>query len=130
MSYQFKMSAKTVGNLFVTWVQLMYLKFDKMRKHMFAPQSHHHPLPPVFRNKLLSKVRVGIDCVEFRCESSGDYKQQGNLYSQYKSHTTVKCLTGCAPNGSCMFVSAAFEVSRHEYRIRPPLINLSVQPGL
>ena len=61
--------------------------------------------------KVSPPVRVVIDCVEFRCESSRDYKQQGNLYSTYKSHTTVKALTGCAPNGSLMFVSHAFEGS-------------------
>ena len=111
MSYQFQMGNSYLGNMFVTWVQLLFKKFDAMRPIMFAPQAHHVPVPPAFQNKLLSKVRVVIDGVEFPIESSADYKQQGNLYSTYKSRTTVKVLTGVAPCGALMFASDAFEGS-------------------
>ena len=111
MAYQFKMSRATIGDMFVTWVQLLYKKFGEMKDDMFAPQSHHHPLPPAFKNSLLRKVRVVIDCTEFPIESSRDYRQQGNLYSQYKSRTTAKVLTGVAPGGAMMFVSDAYEGS-------------------
>jgi hypothetical protein len=52
-----------------------------------------------------------IDCTELKIESSKNYKQQGNLYSSYKSHTTGKILIGTAPSGACMFCSDVFEGS-------------------
>ena len=52
-----------------------------------------------------------IDCTEFKVESSTDYKQQGNLFSTYKSHTTAKVLIGVAPSGGAMYCSEAFEGS-------------------
>ena len=111
MGYQFRMSKNQVGNIFITFIQLMYKKFGEMKAMMFVPQSYHEPVPPVFRNPLLSKVRVVIDCTEFPIESSKDYKQQGNLYSSYKNCTTAKVLTGVAPSGALMYASEAFEGS-------------------
>lgn len=109
LSYRFKMSTTTVGNVFVTWVQFLYLKFSALRDKMFAPRAYHNPLPKSFRNPLLRNVRVVIDCTEFYIESSSDFKQQGNLYSSYKSRPTAKVLIGVAPCGAAMFVSDCFE---------------------
>ena len=109
MSYQFKMGQDKLSCIFVTFLQLMYNKFQAMRSTMFAPLSHHSPMPSAFRNPLLSKVRVVIDCTEFAVQSSKDYKQQGHLYSSYKSRTTAKVLIGVAPSGAGMFCSDAYE---------------------
>jgi hypothetical protein len=111
LSYRFKIGTKTVGNVFVTWIQFLYMKFDALRDKMFTPRSHHKPLPKSFQNSLLRNVRVVIDCTEFYIESSGDFKQQGNLYSSYKSRATAKVLIGVAPCGGAMFVSEVFEGS-------------------
>ena len=40
-----------------------------------------------------------------------DFRRQGNLYSSYKNHHTVKSLIGIAPNGSIVYVSDLFEGS-------------------
>jgi hypothetical protein len=111
LSYQFRMGRDTIGNIFITWIQLLYKKFGMIRDKMFVPKSYHAPLPAPFKNSLLRDVRIVIDCTEFQTESSGDFKQQGNLYSNYKSHTTAKVLTGVAPSGALMFVSDAYEGS-------------------
>ena len=37
-------------------------------------------------------ICASIDCTEFKCELPRNYSQQGNLYSPYKSHCTMKCL--------------------------------------
>ena len=111
LAYQFRMSKNQVGNIFITFIQLLYMKFGEMKAQMFVPQSYHEPVPPAFRNPLLSKVRIVIDCTEFPIESSKDYKQQGNLYSSYKNCTTAKVLTGVAPCGALMYASEAFEGS-------------------
>jgi hypothetical protein len=109
ISYRFKIGATTVGNVFITWVQFLYVKFSALREKMFCPRSNHKPPPKSFRNPLLRDVRVVIDCTEFYIESSGDFKQQGNLYSSYKSRPTAKVLIGVSPCGAAMFVSEVFE---------------------
>ena len=76
---------------------------------MFPPRSILKPLPQAFRNPMLREVRVVIDCTECFVESSSDLRQQGNLFSRYKHHTTVKALIGVAPSGSAMFISDGFE---------------------
>ena len=109
MSYRFGVEYSTLRRLIVTWTQFVYSKFNEIRNEMFAPLSHHYPMPQCFRNSLLNKVRVVLDCTEIMCESSRNYQQQGHLYSNYKSHATVKILIGVAPSGACMFVSEAME---------------------
>ena len=62
-------------------------------------------------------VRIVIDCTEILCETSTDYAQVGNMYSQYKSHSSSKVLIGVAPCGACMFVSDCYEGSISDRRI-------------
>ena len=50
-----------------------------------------------------------MDCTEFRIQTSGNFAQQGNTYSQYKHSNTFKCLISITPNGGACFVSDLFE---------------------
>ena len=50
-------------------------------------------------------------------ESTTHYEQQGNLFSNYKHHTTFKVLIGVTPKGHPCFVSAAFEGSISDVKI-------------
>ena len=69
------------------------------------------PLPRAFRNPLLNKTRVVIDATEIEIESSVNYRQQGNIYSAYKSRPTAKVLIGVTPAGGAAFISEAWEGS-------------------
>ena len=60
---------------------------------------------------ILGRTRIVLDCTEIQTETLRHYQQQGNLYSNYKSHATAKILISCAPSGAAMFVSDAFEGS-------------------
>jgi hypothetical protein len=86
---------------------------------MFTLRENHKPLLKSFQNPFLRDVRVVIDCTEFVIESSSDFKQQGNIYSSYKSHTTAKVLIGVSPCGAAMFVSDVFEGSISDRDIDP-----------
>jgi hypothetical protein len=109
LAYHFGLNRHTVGKIFSTWIVFLCKKFSSLRDKMFVPRSCHSPLPSSFQNSLLRNVRIVIDCTEIFTESAENYKQQGNLYSSYKSHSTAKLLIGVAPSGACMFVSNAFE---------------------
>lgn len=96
----------------------MYSKFQDIKDKMFAKREVvTQNLPTSFRNPLLRHCRVVIDCTEIFVESSSDFRQTGNLYSSYKSHTTGKVLIGVSPSGACMFVSDVFEGSISDKQI-------------
>ena len=84
---------------------------------MMFPERHHLTLPKAFKNRLLKNVRCVIDCTEFFSQSSSDYKQKGNMFSNYKSHATVKALIGVSPAGAAMFVSDVYEGSISDRKI-------------
>ena len=117
LSYHFGISEDLVGRITITWIQFMYMKFNEFRSAMFVPRESHKPLPSHFRNPVLRDCRVVIDCTEVYMELPGDYHQAGNMYSQYKSHSTVKILIGVAPSGGMMFCSDAFEGSISDRQI-------------
>ena len=93
-----------------------YQKFKDIKVQMFAERSALPGLPKCFNKKLLGRTRVVIDCTELLIQTSSDYEQQGNQYSQCKSHATAKVLIGTAPSGACVFVSDCYEgcISDHQ----------------
>ena len=56
-------------------------------------------------------VRCIIDCVEFKIETRSSLVFHKMMYSDYKSHTTVKTLVGIAPEGGFTFISNIYHVS-------------------
>jgi hypothetical protein len=99
-----------VSKVFKTWLQFVYFKFLDVKDKMFVRQVDiKKPLPSHFRNKLLRKTRVVIDCTEFGLESTLNFDQQGNIYSFYKTKPTAKLLLGVVPSGGACYISHAFE---------------------
>ncbi|XP_057310150.1 uncharacterized protein LOC130648135 [Hydractinia symbiolongicarpus] len=49
-----------------------------------------------------------IYCVEFKIAVPSSLYLHKMMYSEYKSHTTVKVLVGIAPGGSFTFISSAY----------------------
>lgn len=56
-------------------------------------------------------------------QKSKNFNQQGNTYSSYKSHSTIKFLVGIIPTGGCCFLSDGFEgrISDKEITIKSGL---------
>ena len=74
-----------------------------------------HSAPAVFRK--FKNIRCSVDCTEFFCEMPQDYGPQGNNYSNYKHHCTMKCLIAVTPMGGACFVSDLFEGSVDDVRV-------------
>lgn len=56
--------------------------------------------------RLYPKTRIMLDCAEIYVQSPSSLLLQSQLYSTYKSNTTLKGLVGIAPHGAITFLSA------------------------
>lgn len=108
LAYRFSVSDSTVNDITSTWIQFLYLQFNRLRSAMFPSRriiTKH--LPKSFRK--YRNVRVILDATEFFTQVPRNYEQQGNLYSSYKNHCTCKVLIGITPSGAISFVSDVYE---------------------
>ena len=129
LAYRFRISTSTVAEIVNTWIQFMYLQFNRIREPMFATrQKIQKHLPKTFKG--FKNVRVILDCTEFFTEAPRNYEQQGNLYSSYKNHCTCKVLIGITPSGAVSFVSDVCEgsISDKEILKKSGLLD-KLQPG-
>ena len=63
----------------------------------------------------LRNIRCIVDCTEYTVR---DYGRQGNFYSSYKHHCTMKCLIAITvPSGGTCFVSDLYEGSVDDVKI-------------
>ncbi|XP_065654661.1 uncharacterized protein LOC136081285 [Hydra vulgaris] len=106
LSFLHNISEGTVTNTVNTWINFMYVRLgsiciwpsmEQVTKTM--PQSMKEKFPT---------VKCIIDCVEFKVETPSKLFMHKIMYSDYKSHTTVKVLVGIAPGGGFTFISNAY----------------------
>ena len=129
LSYLYDVPTPTLSKMFTTWIQFIYLEFNEIKSLMFPSANDlKSTLPPVFKG--FNNIRCSIDCTEFHCQSPRNYSRQGNLYSQYKSHTTFKALIAVTPHGSACFISDLFEgsISDRDIFCRSGIIDF-INPG-
>jgi len=67
-------------------------------------------MPQAFKD-LYPRTRVILDCTEIFMQTPSSLLLQSQLYSTYKSHTTLKGLVGISPHGAVTFVSSLFSGS-------------------
>lgn len=67
-------------------------------------------MPEVFISKY-KNIRVIIDCIEVKCQMPSSLQLNGELFSSYKHHTTLKGLVGISPGGAITFVSQLYSGS-------------------
>ena len=84
----------------------MYLKFGSICVWPYS-LAVKQKLPHSMREKF-PNVRYIIDCIEFKVAVPSSLTLHKMLYSDYKSHTTVKVLVGIVPGGGFSFVSSTF----------------------
>ena len=110
LAHFYHVTKYTIRTIFTTWIMFLFKHFQTMKFMIFPErQAYRKTLRKVFRP--FKNIRANIDCTEFKCEMPRNYSQQGNLYSSYKSHCTMKCLIAVNPNGAACFISDLFEGS-------------------
>ena len=85
-------------------------------------------MPEDFKQKY-SSTRVIIDCTEVRCQMPSSLHLNGELFSNYKHHTTLKGLIGISPGGAITFISQLYtgSISDREIVVRSGLLDLPFQ---
>ena len=73
-------------------------------------------------------VRCIIYCVEFKTETSSSLVLHKMMYSDYKSHTTVKTLVDIAPGGGFTFIPNTYPGSISDKKI--VVISVYLDPNL
>ncbi|KAE8745237.1 hypothetical protein FOCC_FOCC008028 [Frankliniella occidentalis] len=99
----------------VVYAVLRYLciTFQNLEKHLFISaeaQNERKPLP--FRP--FKNLRVIIDGFDLFIDCPSNFQQQGNTYSDYRSHNTVRFIIGISCHGGIIYVSPGFEGNMSE----------------
>ena len=85
-------------------------------------------MPEDFKQKY-SSTRVIIGCTEVRCQMPSSLHLNGELFSNYKNHTTLKGLIGISPGGAITFISQLYtgSISDREIVVRSGLLDFPFQ---
>ena len=84
----------------------MYLKLGSIL--IWPTQEQIRNIMPKSMKDKFPNVRCIIDCVEFKVAVPSSLFLHKMMYSDYKSHKTVKALVGIAPGGGFTFVSSLY----------------------
>lgn len=131
LAFRFGVSASSVSRIFVKWINFVYLRLGSLP---IWPtwESVRETMPACFKESYPSTFII-IDATELQVEIPASLSLQSQNYSQYKAHTTHKCLLGIAPNGCITFVSELFtgSISDRNITIQSGILDLlkSVPPG-
>jgi len=127
LAHLFNVSTPTVSRIVITWINFMYFKFGHINIWP-SREVIDRTMPEAFKNKYGS-TRVIIDCTEVRCQMPSSLQLNGELFSSYKHHTTLKGLVGISPGGAITFVSQLYtgSISDREIVRRRGLLDLPFQ---
>ena len=111
----FDTSETTVTNIFVTWVNFMYLQWSEIN---LWPEKSLVSLnmPSDFKRKF-PRTRVIVDGTEFPIQKPSAPLAQQATFSTYKNRNTAKVLVGVTPGGMVSYVSDAYGGSTSDRQI-------------
>ena len=103
---RFGLSLQSAGIVFNTWLDCMFFKFSQLSIWPHRDVIIHN-MPEAYKEDFPTSLII-IDGTEVKTHVPKAMQLQSQLYSNYKSSTTLKCLIGCDPRGNLMFVSELF----------------------
>ncbi|XP_041375486.1 uncharacterized protein LOC121388248 [Gigantopelta aegis] len=106
ISMRFGLSLQSSSEIFNAWIEHMYFKFGQLNIWPHRDIIINN-MPADYKKEFPTSLII-IDGTEIKTQSPCAMALQSQMYSDYKSSTTLKCLIGCDPCGSLMFVSELF----------------------
>ena len=128
LAHLFNVSQPTVGRVFISWINYMYLKLGHINIWP-SRELVDETMPLDFKAKYPS-TRVIIDCTEVRCEMPSSLLLNSELFSSYK-HPTLKALVGISAKGFFTFIGQLYtgSISDREIVERSGFLNLPFSNG-
>lgn len=104
LSLRFGLSVGSVSKIFTTWINILYFALKELCQMPSWDQDNGKA--EQFSN--FPSLKVIIDCTEVFTQKPSSLQANKEVYSQYKSHTTVKFLVGISPHGAIVYISRAW----------------------
>ncbi len=103
IAFRFKVAQCTVSQILSTWIPFLARELEgfiywpsQEETFRYYPQCFH---------KYKGCVRCIIDCTEIQIDRPSLAASNNQVYSQYKSRPTLKCLVGITPGGTISYIS-------------------------
>ncbi|XP_072014153.1 LOW QUALITY PROTEIN: uncharacterized protein [Amphiura filiformis] len=103
LAFRFGIGQSTVSQVLSTWLPFLQKELDAFIN--WPSKEATLKYYPACFHKYKGTVRCIIDCTEIQIERPSLAASNTQVYSQYKSRPTVKCLVGITPSGAISFVS-------------------------
>lgn len=106
LAHRFNIHISSVSRKLITWTNFLYFLLGSQ---VIWPSREmvQKFMPEGFKNHYKS-TRVILDCTEIFAQTPTSLLLQSQLYSSYKSNTTLKGLVGITPYGAICFVSSLY----------------------
>jgi len=88
----------------VTWANFLYVNLGRRIPLRLFRDVIDEKMSECFKT-LYPKSSVIIDCTEMKTQTQSSLVVNSQMYSNYKSACTVKCLLGISPHGVITFIS-------------------------
>lgn len=124
LAYMFTVSEATISNIFVTWINFMYIRWSQI--DIFPPKDLvTFNMPQSFRQDF-SSTRLIIDGTEVPIQQPGNPGAQQITYSTYKNRNTLKIVVGITPGGLASYIPDSYGGSASDRLLveRSPLPSL------
>ena len=134
LNFQFKhlgnlfgISSQDAGAIFRQWINYMYFRFGSVSIWPDRETIKSH-MPPKYKEDFPTAMVI-LDGTELKLEKPSSLRSQSQVYSDYKSCTTLKGLLGIDPRGSFIFISTLFSgsISDKEISMQGGLYNVLQQ---
>ncbi|XP_033731763.1 uncharacterized protein LOC117321455 [Pecten maximus] len=109
LAIRFGLTLQSTGVVFNTWIDHMYFKLGQLSIWPYRDTIIEN-MPIDYRKDFPTSLVI-IDGTELKTQTPCALGLQSQFYSDYKSSTTLKCLIGCDPSGSVIFVSELYSGS-------------------
>lgn len=109
LAERFNLSQSTVSGILITWINYLYIVLGSL-KIWPTREIIFQNAPRDFNQKYRNNIII-IDAIEIYIQVPSSLQKQSETYSNYKGHTTLKCLIGVDPRGGVMIVSQLYEGS-------------------
>lgn len=94
LANRFSVHQSTVSRIIATWTNFLNTLLGSVGIWM-EKEDVQANLPEVFQD--FPDTQVIVDCTELKCQTPSSLLLQSEMYSNYKSHCTMKGLIGMAP---------------------------------